>query len=162
MACSTLKKSTDALKEHTASIIRVENKPRISWLSCPCLLLVHLVTWESQWELAVDCVLQVSQWKLAVHCDLQASQWELVVHCVLQASQWELTFCFAFPSCFLCNPKLRQVDYSACYLLHTGFLFGLFCNPEDAGDMFLWNVGWLHRIISLKKELLIPSKCLSI
>jgi hypothetical protein len=26
---------------------------------------------------------------------------------------------------------------------HTGFLLGLFFNPEDGGDMFLRNVGWL-------------------
>jgi hypothetical protein len=97
--------------------------------------------WESQWELAVHCVLQVNQWELAVHCDLQASQWELAVHCVLQMNQWELTFCFALPSCFLCNPKFQQVDYSACYRLHTGFLLGLFFDPEDAGDMFLRNIG---------------------
>jgi hypothetical protein len=29
---------------------------------------------------------------------------------------------------------------SACYLLHDGFLLGLFFNPEDGGDMFLQNV----------------------
>jgi hypothetical protein len=28
----------------------------------------------------------------------------------------------------------------ASYLFHTGFLFGLFFNPEDGGDMFLQNV----------------------
>jgi hypothetical protein len=28
----------------------------------------------------------------------------------------------------------------ACYLLHAGFLFGLFFDPEDGGDMFLRNV----------------------
>jgi hypothetical protein len=33
--------------------------------------------------------------------------------------------------------------HSACYLLHGGFLFGLFCNPEDWGDRFLWHVGRL-------------------
>jgi hypothetical protein len=26
---------------------------------------------------------------------------------------------------------------------HTVFLFGLFCDPEDGGDMFLRNIGWL-------------------
>jgi hypothetical protein len=33
--------------------------------------------------------------------------------------------------------RILQVDYSACYLLHAGFLFGTFINPEDGGDMFL-------------------------
>jgi hypothetical protein len=27
-------------------------------------------------------------------------------------------------------------DISACYLLHAGFLLGLFCDPEDGSDMF--------------------------
>jgi hypothetical protein len=31
-------------------------------------------------------------------------------------------------------------EYSARYLLRDGFLFGLFCAPEDGGDMFLRNV----------------------
>jgi hypothetical protein len=30
----------------------------------------------------------------------------------------------------LCSPF-------AYYLLHAGFFFGLLCNPEDGGDMFL-------------------------
>jgi hypothetical protein len=30
---------------------------------------------------------------------------------------------------------------SYCYLLHAGFLLGLFLDPEDRGDMFLHNVG---------------------
>jgi hypothetical protein len=34
-----------------------------------------------------------------------------------------------------------RVLFSACYLLHAGFLFGLFFDPEDEGDMFLRNVG---------------------
>jgi hypothetical protein len=29
---------------------------------------------------------------------------------------------------------------SAFYLLHAGFLFGVFFGPEDEGDMFLRNV----------------------
>jgi hypothetical protein len=30
---------------------------------------------------------------------------------------------------------------SACYLLHAGFLLGLFFDPKDGGSMFLQNVG---------------------
>jgi hypothetical protein len=29
------------------------------------------------------------------------------------------------------------------HYFHAGFLFGSFFNPEDDGDMFLWNAGWL-------------------
>jgi hypothetical protein len=32
---------------------------------------------------------------------------------------------------------------SACYLLHTGFLLGLFFDPEDGSDVFFRNVGCL-------------------
>jgi hypothetical protein len=31
--------------------------------------------------------------------------------------------------------------YVTSYLLHTDFLFGIFLDPEDGGDMFLQNVG---------------------
>jgi hypothetical protein len=39
-------------------------------------------------------------------------------------NQRESTFCFA--TCF-----------------HAGFFHGLFFDPEDGGDIFLLNVGWL-------------------
>jgi hypothetical protein len=32
-----------------------------------------------------------------------------------------------------------QVVFDTCF--HAGFLLGLFFDPEDAGDMFLRNVG---------------------
>jgi hypothetical protein len=32
--------------------------------------------------------------------------------------------------------QLWQVDCSACYLLHPGFLLGLFFGPEDEDNMF--------------------------
>jgi hypothetical protein len=38
---------------------------------------------------------------------------------------------FVFSSLHL---NFQQVDFSACYLLHSGFLLGLFFNPEDGGD----------------------------
>jgi hypothetical protein len=39
---------------------------------------------------------------------------------------WDITPC-----------SLSKVNRSACYLLHVGFLFGLFFDPEDGGNMFL-------------------------
>jgi hypothetical protein len=34
--------------------------------------------------------------------------------------------------------SMKQVTgSSACYLLHGGFMFGSFFDPEDGGDMFL-------------------------
>jgi hypothetical protein len=35
--------------------------------------------------------------------------------------------------------RIRQAELG-CYLLHAGFLLGLFFDPEDGGDMFLRNV----------------------
>jgi hypothetical protein len=32
---------------------------------------------------------------------------------------------------------------SVCYMLHAGFLLGLFFDPEDGSDMFLRKVGRL-------------------
>jgi hypothetical protein len=32
---------------------------------------------------------------------------------------------------------------SVCNLLHADFSLGLFFDPEDEGDIFLRNVGWL-------------------
>jgi hypothetical protein len=40
---------------------------------------------------------------------------------------------------------LQQRSYrqcSACYMLHTGFLPGLFFDPEDGDDVFFRTVGW--------------------
>jgi hypothetical protein len=46
-------------------------------------------------------------------------------------------------------------------LLHAGFLIGLLFDPENGGDVFLWNVGWLspengtfhgHRCENLKSN----------
>jgi hypothetical protein len=39
--------------------------------------------------------------------------------------------------------KNKLSKKTACYLLHAGFLLGLCFDPEDGGDMFLWNVCWL-------------------
>jgi hypothetical protein len=33
--------------------------------------------------------------------------------------------------------------YKGFYLLHADFWLGLFFDPEDGGDMFLRNAGWL-------------------
>jgi hypothetical protein len=39
--------------------------------------------------------------------------------------------------------KLNVLIETACYLLHDGFLLGLFFEPEGGGDMLLQNVSWL-------------------
>jgi hypothetical protein len=68
------------------------------WLSCSSLLLVRSIVCKGQWVLAV--------------------------HSVLRTSQQELTCCLLFSSCFLYNPKFRQVDCSACLLFRVCFLLG--------------------------------------
>jgi hypothetical protein len=34
----------------------------------------------------------------------------------------------------------QAIKQGVCYLLHTGFLLGLFFDPEDGGDVFFPNV----------------------
>jgi hypothetical protein len=34
-----------------------------------------------------------------------------------------------------------DITGSTCYMLHDGFLVGLFLDPEDGGDILLWKVG---------------------
>jgi hypothetical protein len=41
--------------------------------------------------------------------------------------------------------QARNQDESGSKQLNTGFLFGLFFDPEDGGDMFLRNVGYLSK-----------------
>jgi hypothetical protein len=40
-------------------------------------------------------------------------------------------------------PSLVSKISSARHLLHASFSLGLFFDPEDEGDRFLQNVGWL-------------------
>jgi hypothetical protein len=41
------------------------------------------------------------------------------------------------------NASILRVQSFACCLLQSGFLLGFFLDPEDGGDIFLQNVGWL-------------------
>jgi hypothetical protein len=54
--------------------------------------------------------------------------------------------------------------FAACFC--SGLLLSLFFGPEDEGDMFLRNVGWLstglHGVTSQKTELFLPSFCGSV
>jgi hypothetical protein len=45
---------------------------------------------------------------------------------------------YLYPSFFTFGCRLKEG--SAYYLLHAGFLRGLFFDPDDGGDMFLRNV----------------------
>jgi hypothetical protein len=47
--------------------------------------------------------------------------------------------------------KNKARKKSACHLLHADFLLGLFLDPEDGGNMFLFN--GLHGVISHKADL---------
>jgi hypothetical protein len=38
---------------------------------------------------------------------------------------------------------MRKVKYIHLHLLQTGFLLGLFFDPEEGGNVFLLNRGWL-------------------
>jgi hypothetical protein len=53
-------------------------------------------------------------------------------------------------------PSFRQVDLSACYLLHAAFLLSLLFGHDEGGDMFLRNLG-LH---SSGYTALYPRRCL--
>jgi hypothetical protein len=46
---------------------------------------------------------------------------------------WDITLCSL-------SEVIGRFGGCACYLLHAGFLLGLFFVPEDVGDMFLQNV----------------------
>jgi hypothetical protein len=41
------------------------------------------------------------------------------------------------------KPGKNPVTTELCYVLDAGLLLGLFFVPEDGGDIFLLNVGWL-------------------
>jgi hypothetical protein len=38
------------------------------------------------------------------------------------------------------NPRKQVANSPACFLLHAGYLIGLFFDPEDDGSMSLQNV----------------------
>lgn len=39
--------------------------------------------------------------------------------------------------------RMLRPHTSTCYLLHAGFLLGLFFDTENGDEIFLRNVGWL-------------------
>jgi hypothetical protein len=43
------------------------------------------------------------------------------------------------------QPTFWSFSYS-CSLLHANFLLGLFFDPENGGDMFVWKVPWLSKV----------------
>jgi hypothetical protein len=42
--------------------------------------------------------------------------------------------------------EMKISVFSACNLLHVGFLLGLFFDPGDRGDISLQNVDWLSTV----------------
>jgi hypothetical protein len=61
------------------------------------------------------------------------------VTCRLQ--QTVLATCFTLVSSLTYSWFLKMKATTLWYLLHAGFLLGLFFDPEDSGDMFLRNIG---------------------
>jgi hypothetical protein len=43
----------------------------------------------------------------------------------------------------LSSGSKNKPSKKACYMLHAGFLLGLFFHPEDGGNLLLQNIGWL-------------------
>jgi hypothetical protein len=80
-----------------------------------CLLLVHSVVWETQWE-------QTS-------CPVSP-----VVYPVLQVSHWELACCHAVSSFHFRFWQFNCYTYNHIY---EDILLDFFFNPEDGGNMFL-------------------------
>jgi hypothetical protein len=62
---------------------------------------------------------------------------------IKEMSLWELTNRLSRPFPHLIEPRFPQVTCFAFFLLHAYFFFSFLLNPEDGGDMFLWNFGWL-------------------
>jgi hypothetical protein len=62
---------------------------------------------------------------------MSESQWVQVGHSVLWTSQQELTCWLPFSSCFLYNVKIGKLIALLATCFHTGFLLGLFHDPED-------------------------------
>jgi hypothetical protein len=46
-------------------------------------------------------------------------------------------------SCPFSGPENKPGKKSLYYLLHASYLLHLVFDPEDDGEMFLWNVRWL-------------------
>jgi hypothetical protein len=47
------------------------------------------------------------------------------------------------------NQARNRHEGGSKYLLHAGFLHGIFFDPKDGGDMFLQNVNWLSKHYTL-------------
>jgi hypothetical protein len=60
---------------------------------------------------------------------------------VMTCSPLKINWCIS-GTCH-CHLQGQRKASSPCYLVHTGFVLGLFFNPEAGGDMFVCNSGWL-------------------
>jgi hypothetical protein len=54
---------------------------------------------------------------------------------------------------FMVIEEAKHDTRSACYLLHASFLFGLFLDPEDRGDMFQTSVGFQVMLCVMSQEI---------
>jgi hypothetical protein len=92
---------------------------RVSLRPCSQIISIRWVNYNLFWPFCLNIVVKKHLIKLCVYLNFF---WSLCLNIVIKT----------FPS-------------YACCLLHAGFLLGLLFNPEDGGDMFLWNVSWLLR-----------------
>jgi hypothetical protein len=63
--------------------------------------------------------------------------WDITPYSPLKVNRHFGGMCILHLKRRICQASFLQEHCSACYLLHAGFLLGLFFNPEDGGDMFL-------------------------
>jgi hypothetical protein len=63
--------------------------------------------------------------------------WDITPYSLLKVNRCSGGKCSLHLQGGICQASFLQAHFSACYLLHAGFLLGLFFNPEDGGDMFL-------------------------
>jgi hypothetical protein len=67
----------------------------------------------------------------------------LIALIIKRPSLWDITPCNPLKIADVSEENVASSLRCACYLLHSGFLYGLFFDPEGGGSMLLRNVSWL-------------------